>query len=177
MKQELLNELNAIEGDIVFINCINMGTVPHIVRGPRFNVPLKKTQVASLITMGYKIEIVSPKKEVPVEDIKLSELVQEVSVIKLDGSKESFNTTLETKLDIPEEARVAIVETIPEILENINTILEEKKEDELVEEVPIDNNLEGMSKTKLKKLLKEHNIEFENSDSIEVLKEKASAII
>lgn len=34
-----------------------------------------------------------------------------------------------------------------------------------------------MSKTKLKKLLKEHNIEFENSDSIEVLKEKASAII
>ena len=108
MKQQLLNELNNIEGDIVFINCTNMGTVPHIVRGPRYNVPLKKRQVASLITMGYKIEIVSTKKEV-----KLTEHVQEVSVIKIDGSKESFTPTLETKLDISKEARVAIVETIP----------------------------------------------------------------
>ena len=172
MKQKLLNELNAIEGDIVFINCTNMGSVPHIVRGPRFNVPLLKRQVASLITMGFKIEILSHKKEVIVtqetkevlvEDAKLTEILQDVSVVKLDGSRESFTYTLESTSEIVEDSP--------------NENIEEKKEDEIVEDVSVDNNLEGMSKTKLKKLLKEHNIEFENSDSIEVLKEKASAII
>ena len=158
MKQELLNELNAIDSDIVFINCTNMGNVPHISRGPRFNVPLLKRQVASLITMGYKIEILSFKKEVLVEEDKVVEISQEI------------------KLDVPEETRVVIVETIPKLLEELVVQLE-KKENEVVEETSIDNGLDGMSKTKLKKLLKEHNIEFENSDSIEVLKEKASAII
>jgi len=168
MKQELLNELNVIEGDIVFINCTNMGTVPHIVRGPRYNVPLKKRQVASLITMGYKIEIVSPKKEVVNAQETKEVLVEEDEVIKI---------VQEIKIDIPEETRVAIVETIPEILEEISVQLEESKEDKVVEETSVDNGLDTMSKTKLKKLLKEHNIEFENSDSIEVLKEKASSII
>jgi|688.fasta_scaffold379732_1 hypothetical protein len=158
MKQELLNELNAIDSDIVFINCTNMGNVPHISRGPRFNVPLLKRQVASLITMGYKIEILSFKKEVLVEEDKVVEISQEI------------------KLDVPEETRVVIVETIPKLLEELVVQLE-KKENEVVEETSIDNGLDGMSKTKLKKLLKEHNVEFENSDSIEVLKEKASAII
>lgn len=167
MKQELLNELNAIDSDIVFINCTNMGNVPHISRGPRFNVPLLKRQVASLITMGFKIEIVSPKKEVVITQETKEVLVKEDKVTEI---------AQEVKLDIPEEARTAIVETIPEILEKISVQLE-KKEDGVVEEVSTENSLEGMSKTKLKKLLKEHNIEFENSDSIEVLKEKASAII
>lgn len=156
MKQQLLNELNNIEGDIVFINCTNMGTVPHIVRGPRYNVPLKKTQVASLITMGYKIEIVSPKKEVVVTQETKEVLVKEDKVN-----------------EIVQEVKVELSE--PEVIEEAS--VEEKKEDEVVEDVSVDNGLEGMSKTKLKKLLKEHNIEFENSDSIEVLKEKASAII
>lgn len=165
MKQQLLNQLNSIIGDIVYINCISSGTIPHIIRGPRYNVPLFKRQVASLIVMGYKIEIIMPivitqeTKEVLVEEEKVIEIMQEI------------------KLDILEETSAAIVETVPELLENNNIILEETKEDEVVEETPIDSTLDTMSKTKLKKLLKEHNIEFENSDSIEVLKEKASSII
>ncbi len=161
MKQELLNELNAIEGDIVFINCTNMGTVPHIIRGPRFNVPLKKTQVASLITMGYKIEIVPTKKEVVIAQETKEVLVEEKKVTEIVQ-------------EIPEETKVVVVETNPQ---EISVQLEKTKEEEVVEDNSADNSLDGMSKTKLKKLLKEHNIEFENSDSIEVLKEKASAII
>ena len=64
-----------------------------------------------------------------------------------------------------------------EIEVRVRSLLREKKEDEVVEEISTENSSDNMSKTKLKKLLKEHNIEFENSESIESLKEKASAII
>lgn len=154
MKQELLNQLNSIGGDIVYINCTNMGSVPHIVRGPRFNVPLHKSQVASLITMGYKIEIVSPKKE----EVAIKQETKEVLVEE------------EKPIEVTQEVKVETIK--PE-----EVLVEEKKEYEIVEEVSTESSLEGMSKTKLKKLLKEHNIEFENSESIESLKEKASTII
>lgn len=188
MNQALLNELNSIDSDIIRINCTSVGSVPHIVRGPRFNVPLLKRQVASLITMGFKIEILTPKTIVETKQETTKVLAKEEKVIKIiqEFSIENLPNTEEVKRDINTLFSNSIEEYVNNYSEVQNDIpsetlyeevLEEKKEETVVEEVSTENSLDGMSKTKLKKLLKENNIEFENSDSIEVLKEKAFGLV
>ena len=185
MKQQLLNELNRMEGDIVYINCTNLGTVPHIIRGPRFNVPLRKNQVASLITMGYKIEIIQPKKEEVItpqktvevainEENLVEETKQEITIEKEPATEES--TVLnrgEAEVYVDEAPFIETEEPIVEVKD----VEQESNSEEVLHKNTLEGNLEGLSKTKLKKLLKDNNISYENSDSIEVLKDKASGLI